>query len=480
MNQRGRRYLQRSLVVFLAICIAGSRSNCSTTPATLTCAAINDSVFRGTCATLTNSCADLAWRAGDDWGFDNPPSGVTINTTISTTVPSPSTTVDRQICVDATAALMANQPFTFTYARAGEWGASTLYLTTGVALTVAAAANPTLINPNDTVQLAATASGGVPPYTYHWGPGTAFVPSPDVSNPTTTLSTTSDLVVVVTDSALNVATATVRVSVTFALTVVSAFPLTTNPGQVSQLSAFVTGGIPTYTYSWTPVSSLDDPTRVNPVASPVVTTTYQVTATDSARAMVSGGVTVTVNLLLVATANPASITTGGVSQLNAAVSGGTPPYKYLWSPATGLTGGTDIPNPTASPSTTTTYTVQVADSAIPAATAMGTARVDVSGPTGPIASFTITRVDANIVTCDGSASTSDVGIAEYCFQIWTPPFDPTQPFTLPPTGVSGCRTVANFGSGAAKRSFATTPGDTIRMRLTDVNGFTAFTTRISP
>jgi hypothetical protein len=46
---------------------------------------------------------------------------------------------------------------------------------------------------------------------------------------------------------------------------------------------------------------------------------------------------------------------------NPTASGGTGPYTYLWSPSAGLSG-TTVANPIASPTTTTTYTVQVTDS----------------------------------------------------------------------------------------------------------------------
>lgn len=47
--------------------------------------------------------------------------------------------------------------------------------------------------------------------------------------------------------------------------------------------------------------------------------------------------------------------------------GGTPPYQYLWAPAPSLTS-TSIPNPVASPSVTTTYTLIVTDAAAAADT----------------------------------------------------------------------------------------------------------------
>lgn len=54
-------------------------------------------------------------------------------------------------------------------------------------------------------------------------------------------------------------------------------------------------GVPPYTYAWTPTTGLDNPTSPNPVATPLVTTTYTLTITDSVGCMNSGSVTIGVN-----------------------------------------------------------------------------------------------------------------------------------------------------------------------------------------
>lgn len=51
--------------------------------------------------------------------------------------------------------------------------------------------------------------------------------------------------------------------------------------QSISLSSTVSGGTPGYTYSWSPASGLNNPNIANPVASPVVTTTYMLLVTDS-------------------------------------------------------------------------------------------------------------------------------------------------------------------------------------------------------
>ncbi len=80
-------------------------------------------------------------------------------------------------------------------------------------------------------------------------------------------------------------------------------------------------------------------------------------------------------LSAVATAMSNSICIGTTTQLNATVTGGTPPYTYLWTPATGL-NFTNIANPFANPSATTTYSVTVKDSSLVPATSTVTITVN--------------------------------------------------------------------------------------------------------
>ena len=70
--------------------------------------------------------------------------------------------------------------------------------------------------------------------------------------------------------------ATVNASIAVAAT---ANPALIPLGESSNLSAAVTGGSGTITYSWTPAASLNNPNIMSPVATPTETTTYTVTAT---------------------------------------------------------------------------------------------------------------------------------------------------------------------------------------------------------
>jgi hypothetical protein len=130
------------------------------------------------------------------------------------------------------------------------------------------------------------------------------------------------------------------------------------------------GTSPPYTYSWSPTEGLDDPTLANPIASPTSTTTYTLTVTDSASAQATDEVLVTYTVPpLVADAgvdksvfsSSPSVMIGGTPAASGGSPGISPPYTYSWSPSEGLDDPT-LANPTASPTSTTTYTLTVKDS----------------------------------------------------------------------------------------------------------------------
>jgi hypothetical protein len=131
------------------------------------------------------------------------------------------------------------------------------------------------------------------------------------------------------------------------------------PPACVQLSALAGGGVPPYTYVWSPGGSGQ---TINPC--PTANTTYTVTVTDSIGCTTTASHTVNIcKTPVVAVAGKhQTIHLGGTVTLgwSPTVSGGTPGYTYLWTPAAGL-NSTTIANPTASPAHTTTYTVTVTD-----------------------------------------------------------------------------------------------------------------------
>ncbi len=132
-------------------------------------------------------------------------------------------------------------------------------------------------------------------------------------------------------------------------------------GSSALLNASVTGGTTPYSYLWTPATGLNDAHILQPTASPLSSTFYTLLVTDA------NGCTDTDNAFVVVNATPTvnagldkTIYVGTSTPMTASVGGGTAPYTYLWTPATGLSNP-NILNPIASPLVTTTYTLVVTD-----------------------------------------------------------------------------------------------------------------------
>ncbi|MFM2206374.1 MAG: hypothetical protein RL213_349 [Bacteroidota bacterium] len=113
-----------------------------------------------------------------------------------------------------------------------------------------------------------------------------------------------------------------------------------------------------YTYSWSPTAGLSASNVANPTASPSVTTTYTVTVTQNGGNTVTDQVVVAVNPVPSVTVSTTDVSTvgGNDGSAAAAVSGGTPPYAYLWNTTPSQTSST------ATNLASGTYSVTVTDS----------------------------------------------------------------------------------------------------------------------
>lgn len=183
-----------------------------------------------------------------------------------------------------------------------------------------------------------------------WAPGTGLS-SITASNPTLTVTMDFTYVVVVIDSNQCTNKDTVNV-VVLPLPDVDAGPdLEVCYGGSIQLQGNGNGDL-----LWTPPFGLSDPTAPDPICTPEATTVYTLTVTGSNTCTNSDQALVTVNVLPSANAGPdAEICVGD------SVSIGTDgPGSFTWSPPLGLSA-TDIAQPVASPSMTTTYYVTLTD-----------------------------------------------------------------------------------------------------------------------
>lgn len=208
---------------------------------------------------------------------------------------------------------------------------------------VAKVTNDTSVCEGTSVQL--TASGGSE---YRWIPSTGL-DNPTIENPVATLNRTTQYTVHVTSGDCN-DSATVTVTVN-PLPIANAGPdLSTCSGDILQLGFPPTTG---YTYSWQPVSGLDDPNKSNPIVNPQETTQYFLTVTNATGCSSIDSVTVSSGNVTATVTHDTAVCLGSSIQLNA--SGGT---SYQWYPSEGLSNP-NIANPTCTPGAEIQYMVVV-------------------------------------------------------------------------------------------------------------------------
>ena len=245
----------------------------------------------------------------------------------------------------------------------------------------------------DTVQLAA--SGGA---SYVWSPGNSLSDS-TIFNPLAFPTATTSYIVNALDTNGCNNSDTVLVTVNPLPTVNAGNDVAICEEDTAQLQA--SGAL---NYLWTPSAGLSDTTIANPLAFPIVTTTYIVTGTDTNSCSNTDTVVVNVNALPNITAFSDTAVCSGVSvQLNA--TGGS---AYTWTPAASLNNA-NIPNPIASPLTTTTYSVTGVDS---------NGCINVDSVTITINALPTINAGADVAICIGdTAQLQATGGSSY---LWTP------------------------------------------------------------
>jgi PKD repeat protein len=203
-------------------------------------------------------------------------------------------------------------------------------------------------------------------YSYSWSP-VAGLDDAASKTPVAKPAATTIYTVTVTDAngCQTTSSVTITVAPDLAVTATVDDPLLGDcPGSTARLDATVTGGEGGYTYLWDNAATLDDPTLRNPVAKPLVPTTYTVTVTDANGCSATNSVFVDVAPPLTATASAdddiISSCPTSVANMDVTVNGGEGPFTYRWSPTAGLSDPFSS-DPVAKPAATTTYTVTVTD-----------------------------------------------------------------------------------------------------------------------
>lgn len=211
----------------------------------------------------------------------------------------------------------------------------------------------------DSTTLSANVTGGYPNFTFLWQPGSQTASSITVSPSANTIYS-----VTVTDSIGCSATYQDTVLVGNLVATLSDFEFCA--GDSVTLSPSLTGGNPSFTYSWSPGGQ----TTSSITVAPSIVTIYTVTVTDANGCSDTATSTVTPNDLS-ATLSDKTICNGQTVFLAPLVTGGNPSYTYLWLP-----GNQNTPSISDNPSVTTTYTVIVTDSTGCSDTAQATVTVN--------------------------------------------------------------------------------------------------------
>jgi hypothetical protein len=245
-------------------------------------------------------------------------------------------------------------------------------------ITANAGSNITLCNGSSATL---NATGGT---SYSWSPATGLS-NASVSNPIAFPTTTTTYVVTATTGGCS-ASDTIVVNVG-SLTANAGIDVALCAGQNSTLLA--SGGTG---YSWSPTTGLSNANSANPVASPSATTLYTVTVT-SGNCTATDNVTVSISSVSVNAGQSQQICNGNSTILNAQGSNVT---NYSWTPTNGLSNP-NIANPTASPTSTTLYTIVATDGLCVSSSTVNV--VVNNNPTTPVISAT-----ANGLTTTNSVS----------------------------------------------------------------------------
>jgi uncharacterized protein YjdB len=364
-----------------------------------------------------------------------------------------------------TATPTATATYSLTVSSGPSSGCSpvTVY-TTSVTVNPKPTAAPTNNGPScsfGTINLTANPAGGTGPYIYSWtGP---FLSSTTVANPTATPSGTSVYSLTISNAASGCSS-----GINYGTTAVvfprpTATPANNSPmcvGGTANLTSTAANGFGAYTYAWSG-PNLSSTTAANPTATPPSTSTYSLTVTNAAPGCVSLVYTTTVTVNAKPTASPsndAPICVGGTVNLAANPAGGAGTYNYTWSGAN--LSSTTVANPTATPTTTSTYSLTITTPGSGCSTGLvyTTSATVVPKPTAAPANDGPICVTG---TVDLTANPSG-GTGAYIYSWAGPDLSSAvvdNPTATPTSSVVYTLTISNAASGCASGIGYTTPVD---------------------
>ncbi len=349
----------------------------------------------------------------------------------------------------------------------------TLNYTVNGPMTAKLAANVTVLDLGQSVNLVTTVTGGAGGYTYNYSglPTGCSTSSLSTLPCTPTSAANASISVIVTDSTgYSATTNTLTLVIHPDPSVSSALTASPNPvtnGSTTTLSVGVTGGTTPYSYAYAGLPSgcsTANAPSLNCTPSASGTFNVTVTATDSLGLSTTSSTSLTVSVVKTPptitsfSASPSSVNQGQTTTFTVVVTAGTPPYTYGY---TGLPGGCSTANSaslTCTPTASGTFTVsvKVIDSNSLAATANTTLTVTV--PVSPLKISSFKASPSSVATGQGVTFTVVASGG-------TPPY--SYLYTGLPTGCS-------TANSATLNCTPTTSGDfTVNVVLTDAGSLTA-------
>ncbi|HXH20108.1 MAG TPA: gliding motility-associated C-terminal domain-containing protein, partial [Chitinophagales bacterium] len=297
----------------------------------------------------------------------------------------------------------------------------------------ASAISNAVCNSSSTGSIALTVSGGTPAYTYWWSTGATTKDISGLSAGTYSVTVTDA------QNCRGIDSYNIGEPAALDITITASQDARCNGAANGSINITVSGGTPPYTYLWSTGATTED-------ISALVAGSYTVTVTDASSCTKSASQNIGEPPVLTVTV--AGITNAACygqpsGSINITVSGGTPPYSYLWS--TGTTTE-DISNVTAG-----SYTVTVTD-------AQYCSKISTYNISQPGAVLTIGVTGISDVKCNGAATgyiniSVSGGTAPYTY-LWSNGFTAQNAtglvagsYRVTVTDSKGCQKISNYNIG---------------------------------
>lgn len=271
---------------------------------------------------------------------------------------SPAASLDNATLANPTASPIVNTRYIVTVTDAnGCTQRDSMNITIGIPFAIDAGTDKTIcLGANTTLGGAPT---GPALSSYVWSPATNLNSSTSANPVFTSTATGSFTYTVSVDNGSCIQQQTIVINVSNAAFIDAGVNTSICNGAKTVIGGSPSGS-PGSTYVWNPAGGLSNATIANPTVTALTSTTYTLTVTDLTGCTNIDSVSIVVN--------PLPIVDAGVNQNVCAIGsyliGGTPTgpvgSSYVWSPAASLDNPT-LANPTASPLSTTTYTLTVND-----------------------------------------------------------------------------------------------------------------------